>query len=44
MKTITCGVKPRLEGEAKRSEKVISENPSYKIEVKGGEYNPLTTK
>jgi hypothetical protein len=36
--------KPRLEGEAKRSERVISEYPSYKIEVKRGEYNPFTTK
>ncbi len=44
IKTITCRVKPRLEGEAKRSERVISEYPSYKIEVKRGEYNPFTTK
>ncbi len=44
LKTITCRVKPRLEGEAKRSERVISEYPSYKIEVKRGEYNTFTTK
>jgi hypothetical protein len=44
MKTITCRVKLRLEGEAKRSERDISEYPSYKIEVKKGEYNSFTTK